>query len=373
MDHRSVLKEGDSLTMRILALTRYGRLGSASRLRVLQYLPALKEAQARVDVQPLFDDEALSERYAHGRYGLVTVLRSFGQRLRALLQRQRYDLVWIEKEALPWWPVWMEQALLAKTPYVLDYDDAVFHHYDQHRIAWVRQLYGERIDRLMRQAALVVCGNDYLAQRARQAGAAWVELLPTVIDLERYPAGVRRQSQSAVPRVVWIGSPYTAKYLEQLKDPLQQLAQQQSFVLRVVGADFQLDGVQTENVPWTEASEVQAVAECDIGIMPLLNSLWEQGKCGYKLIQYMACGLPVVASPVGVNVDIVSDGVDGFLANNDAEWLIHLSKLLTDSALRHRMGLAGRQKVESTYCLQVTAPRLVEWFQHIYLGERCVA
>lgn len=371
MDHRSVLQEGDSLTMRILALTRYGRLGSASRLRVLQYLPALKEAQACIDVQPLFDDEALRCRYANGRYGLVRVLRSFGQRLRALLQRQRYDLLWIEKEALPWWPLWIEQALLAQTPYVLDYDDAVFHHYDQHRIAWVRRLYGERIDRLMRQAALVVCGNDYLTQRARQAGAAWIEQLPTVIDLERYPVGVL--CQRAIPRIVWIGSPYTAKYLDQLKQPLQQLAQQQEFVLRVIGADFQLEGVQIENVPWTEASEVQAIAECDVGIMPLLNSPWEQGKCGYKLIQYMACGLPVVASPVGVNVDIVSDGVDGFLANNDTEWLSHLSMLLTDFDLRQRMGLAGRQKIESTYCLQVTAPRLVEWFKHINSGERRVA
>lgn len=373
MGHQSVFKEGGSVTMRILALTRYGRLGSASRLRVLQYLPALVEKQACVDVQPLFDDDALGHRYTHGRYGLSTVLRSFGQRLRALLQRKRYDLIWIEKEALPWWPLWIEQALLAKTPYVLDYDDAVFHHYDQHRIAWVRRLYGERIDGLMRHAALVVCGNDYLAQRARQSGAAWVELLPTVIDLERYPAGVRRQSRSVVPRVVWIGSPYTAKYLEQLRRPLQQLAQQQPFVLRVIGADFQLDGVQVENLPWTEESEVQAIAECDVGVMPLLNSPWEQGKCGYKLIQYMACGLPVVASPVGVNVDIVSDGVDGFLANDAADWLGHLSKLLTDSALRHCMGLAGRKKVESTYCLQVTAPRLVQWFQQINSGRRCVA
>lgn len=371
MDSQAVFNKGDSVTMRVLALTRYGRLGSASRLRVLQYLPALGEAQVSVDVQPLFDDEALAHRYEHGRHGLSTVLRSFGRRLRALLQRQRYDLIWIEKEALPWWPLWIEQALLAKTPYVLDYDDAVFHQYDQHRIAWVRRLYGERIDRLMRQAALVVCGNDYLAQRARLAGAAWVELLPTVIDLERYPVHVR--SQSAVPRVVWIGSPYTAKYLYQLRQPLKQLAHQQPFVLRVIGADFQLDGVQIENLPWTEASEVQAIAECDVGVMPLLNSPWEQGKCGYKLIQYMACGLPVVASPVGVNVDIVSNSVDGFLANDNAEWLGYLSMLLTDSALRQRMGVAGRQKVVSTYCLQVTAPRLVEWFKQINSGGRRVA
>lgn len=347
------------MTLRILALTRYGRLGSASRLRVLQYVPALELAGARVDVQPLFDDVALERRYTQGQYGLATVLQSFGQRLKAMLRRRAYDLIWIEKEALPWWPVWIEQALLAQTPYVLDYDDAVFHHYDQHRVPWVRQLYGDRIDRLMAKAALVVCGNDYLAQRARQAGAQWVEQLPTVIDLERYAVPPTRAAH--VPRVVWIGSPYTAKYLDQLKQPLQQLAQRQDFVLRVVGAHFRLDGVQTEQLPWTEATEVQAIAECEVGVMPLLSSPWELGKCGYKLIQYMACGLPVVASPVGVNATIVSHGVDGFLTKDAADWLSPLQQLLGEPALRRRMGLAGRQKVEASYCLQVAAPRLVQW------------
>ena len=347
------------MTLRILALTRYGRLGSASRLRVLQYVPALELVGARVDVQPLFDDAALEHRYAQGQYGLATVLQSFGQRLKAMLQCQAYDLIWIEKEALPWWPVWIEQALLAQTPYVLDYDDAVFHHYDQHRLSWMRRLWGDRIDRLMAKAALVVCGNDYLAQRARRAGAQWVEQLPTVIDLERYAVPPTRAAH--VPRVVWIGSPYTAKYLDQLKQPLQQLAQRQDFVLRVVGAHFRLDGVQTEQLPWTEATEVQAIAECEVGVMPLLSSPWELGKCGYKLIQYMACGLPVVASPVGVNATIVAHGVDGFLTKDTADWLSPLQQLLGEPALRRSMGLAGRQKVEASYCLQVAAPRLVQW------------
>lgn len=351
-----------STTLRVLALTRYGRLASSSRLRILQYFPILAKSKIEVEVKPLFDDADLEYRYLCGKYSKFKSTFNFTRRLKDMVLLNGYDLIWIEKEALPWWPVLIEQALLAHCPYVLDFDDAVFHHYDQHRVPWVRRLYGDRIDRLMAKAALVVCGNDYLAQRARQAGAQWVEQLPTVIDLDRYAVPPTRAAHH-VPRVVWIGSPSTAKYLDQLKQPLQQLAQRQDFVLRVVGAHFRLDGVQIEQLPWTEATEVQAIAECEVGVMPLLSSPWELGKCGYKLIQYMACGLPVVASPVGVNATIVSHGVDGFFAKDAADWLSPLQQLLSEPALRRRMGLAGRQKVEASYCLQVAAPRLVQWLQ----------
>lgn len=356
------------MTLRVLALTRYGRLGSASRLRVLQYVPALAQANMQVHVQPLLSDESLERRYVMGRYGMGNMLLSYGQRLKALMERQQFDLIWIEKEALPWFPLWIEQRLLTHTPYVLDFDDAVFHNYDRHRLGLVRRLYGHRIDGLMARASLVVCGNDYLAQRARQAGATWVEQLPTVIDVQRYPLQMR--NDNAVPKVVWIGSPSTAKYLDLLKRPLQQLARQQRFVLRVVGAQYAIEGVDVENLAWTEDSEVQAIADCDVGVMPLLDSPWELGKCGYKLIQYMACGLPVVASPVGVNETIVSHGVDGLLASQAEDWSTHLGRLLADPALSTRMGQAGRHKVEQAYCLQVTSSRLVAWFEDIKPKQR---
>lgn len=350
---------------RILALTRYGHLGSSSRLRMLQYLPDLKCAGFDVEVQPLFDDEKLESRYRHGRYGLSTIIGCYVHRLSALLNYRKFDLIWIEKESLPWWPLWFERLLLSGTPYVLDFDDAVFHHYDQHRLAIVRQLFGKRIDKLMAQASLVICGNDYLAQRAREAGAVWVEILPTVIDLERYTLrdSPRAREQAAAPRIVWIGSPSTVKYLNRLREPLQALAKKMPFQLRVIGGDFQLEGVQTECLPWTEDTEVRDIMECDVGIMPLENTQWELGKCGYKLIQYMACALPVVASPVGVNTTIVEQGANGFLATTQSEWLHRLEQLLSDMNMRQRMGDAGRRRVEEHYCLQVAAPKLVQCLQ----------
>jgi glycosyltransferase involved in cell wall biosynthesis len=349
---------------RTLALTRYGNLGSSSRLRMMQYLPALEAAGFEVHVQAFIDDETLAARYDRGSYSLSNVIGCYGQRVKAMLKRKAFNLVWIEKEALQWWPLWLEKLLLSNIPYVLDFDDAVFHHYDQHRVSLVRKLYGKRIDGLMVQAALVVCGNDYLAERAKHAGAPRVEVLPTVIDLDRYPVQIQR-AESALPRIVWIGSPSTVKYLDLLREPLQALTRTTPFIFRTIGGEFHVDGVQTECLPWTEATEVSDIMACDVGVMPLEDTAWERGKCGYKLIQYMACGLSVVASPVGVNPNIVSNGVNGLLASSPAEWLESFKHLLSETQARQNMGQAGRLQVEHEYSLQVTAPKLEGWLKGI--------
>lgn len=347
-------------SLKVLLLTKYGRLGASSRMRSIQYESYLVEAGFKVEFCALLTDELLSERYARGRYSYFGLLGAYLKRVKLLLNSRKFDVIWIEKEALPWWPARIELEFLRGTPYVLDYDDAIFHNYDMHPSWLLRKIFGKRLDRLMNKAALVVGGNRYLANRATHVGAPWVEVLPTVIDIDRYSISAST-AHSDVLSIVWIGSPSTAHYLALLCEPLQRLAVELPFVLRVIGAcGVELTGVQVENVPWTEDTEVEALSSCDVGIMPLEDSPWEQGKCGYKLIQYMACRLPVVASAVGANVDIVQDGTSGFLARTADDWVAALRQLLSSSALRHAMGQAGRDRVEEYYCLQKTGPRLVE-------------
>ncbi|MES2007442.1 MAG: glycosyltransferase family 4 protein [Pseudomonadota bacterium] len=348
----------------MLELTKYGRLGASSRMRSWQYLPWLQQAGFDLCAEPLFSDEMLEARYESGGYRFGRIVRAYFERCRLLLQRHSFDVVWIEKEALPWWPLWVESMLLRGVPYVLDYDDAIFHNYDQHRRPWVRRIYGKRLDGLMKKAALVVAGNSYLAQRARDAGAARVEIIPTVVDLERYSlertTSISTRGDERLLRIVWIGSPSTVAYLDMLREPLQSLSKRRGFVFRVIGGgNFDIPGVNVEVVPWSEDTEVDSIRECDIGVMPLLDSKWERGKCGYKIIQYMACGLPVVASNIGVNSEIVMQGESGVLVNSNNEWVFALEKLMSDQALRAKMGVAGRECVEKKYCLQKTAPRLI--------------
>lgn len=346
-------------TVKVLALTKYGRIGASSRVRFMQYSQHLSQQGLDVTFRPLLSDEMLQQRYAEGGYKVRQLIEAYAVRCLDLLRASKFDLIWVEKEALQWCPLWFEQLLLGRFPFVLDFDDAVFHSYDQHPSAWVRRLYGRRLDRLMAKATAVVVGNEYLARRARAAGASWIELVPTVIDLDRYQLRSQRVASDQPPRVVWIGSPATQHYLEQLRRPLLELYRRQPFVFRVIGGD--LDGLPegiVESVVWQLSTEVQSIASSDVGVMPLPDTPWERGKCGYKLIQFMACGLPVVASPVGANKQIVRHGVNGFLSDSADQWVEYLYRLISNEALRERMGSAGRERVEDEYSLQAQGPRL---------------
>lgn len=345
--------------MRVLFLTRFDRQGASSRMRFFQYLPYFQANGIECVASPLLDDGMLLEKYRRGGYGMWMLVLAYGRRIRTLLQVHQFDLLWIEKEALPWFPVWFERWLLRHVPYILDFDDAIFHGYDLHRFAWVRRIYGQRIDHLMKGSQLVIAGNSYLADRASRAKAPRVAVVPTVVDLTRYPV---RQADAArqKPQIVWIGSPSTVLYLLDLVEPLRALAKRTAFKLRVIGGGaIAIPGVDIDVLAWSADSEAIAIAECDVGIMPLRDTPWEQGKCAYKLIQYMACGLPTVASPIGANCDVVREGETGFFAGNTSAWVEKLELLLCDPVLRRRLGRAGRARVEAEYCLQQTGPKLV--------------
>lgn len=343
--------------MRVLLLSRYARLGASSRLRSYQYLPYLKEAGFEVTQAPLFGDEYVSGLYT-GNISKLAVLSAYIERIKFTLKARQFDLVWAEKEMLPWMPSWIELGLFpAKVPLVVDYDDALFHKYDQHRFSVVRGMLGKKIDAIMCRADLVMVGNEYLGSRARQAGAKRVELLPTVVDAHRY--GCAGKESNSPVTIGWIGQPSTARYLTTIAAALQKMIGLHSARVVAIGPNpSQLRELPIEVKPWSEASEVAEIQQFDIGIMPLSDTPWERGKCGYKLIQYMACGKPVVASPVGVNNEIVHHGVNGYLANTESEWCVALDELCRDAVLRERMGAEGRTIMEQKYSLQIMAPRL---------------
>ena len=346
--------------MKLLLLPRYDRLGASSRLRMMQYLPWLKSAGIEVDVEPLFSDAYVSG-LQRNRRNMGEVVRAYAVRIRTLLGSGNYDLIWIEKELLPWMPAWLEFVLLSQSvPYALDYDDAVFHYYDRHHNPLVRSMLGSKHPALMRKAALVIAGNAYLADFVYHAGAKRVEIIPTVIDLERYPepANMLERDQFLPPYVGWIGQRATAAYLQPYKQIFHHLSAEGSACFSAIGIDAHSLGLPMKSLPWSESTEVATIAGFDIGIMPLLDDPFERGKCGYKLVQYMACGLPVVASPVGVNCQLIEHGVNGFLAETTEEWEDALRILIADKELRQRMGLAGRKKVEEHFTIQGTGPKV---------------
>ena len=200
---------------RILFLTKYARGGASSRYRTFLYLPFFEQAGIEFRVSSLFDERYLDHRHRSGSGSAADLFRAVVRRLAALLTVRRFDLVVFEKELLPYFPDLPERILVRSgVPYVVDIDDALFHQYDMHKSWMVRVLLGKKIAHVMRDARLVIAGNSYLADYAQRAGASRVEILPTVIDLERYRPDFSARRRSGIFTIGWIGSPSTAKYLQ---------------------------------------------------------------------------------------------------------------------------------------------------------------
>jgi glycosyltransferase involved in cell wall biosynthesis len=356
---------------KILLLSRYSNLGASSRYRCYQYLPYLRALGWEITIAPLFDDEYIRFLYYGKHLPLVNILKSYLKRIKFSMQQNRYDLLWIQQEVFPWIPYFLESILMkSSVPYIVDYDDPFFHRYDLHPSSLIRYMLGQKIDQVMRRASVVIAGNKYIAERAQKARSKRIEIIPTVVDLNRY------QQTTEMPgtdffTIGWIGSPSTVQYLKDIQPSLRTFCNNKRVKVVAIGAgDLKMDGVPIECKPWLEQTEVEEIQKFDVGIMPLRDTPWENGKCGFKLIQYMACARAGIGTPIGVNEEIIANGIDGFYASTPEEWINALTILMNNNALCRQMGKMGRKKVEDKYCLQKAAPVLAHLLSEIIEKEK---
>lgn len=346
--------------MKILLLPKYGSKAASCRYRFLQYIPYVESCGIKCTIAPLFDDDYLENRFRTGRNDIVDIVKAFVRFFMTMWHSHKYDLIVIHCELFPYLPPLFEKYFkLRKIKYIFDYDDAIFHKYDQSSNMIIRWLFSDKIATVIEGAKHVIAGNQYLADYAIKVNDN-VEIIPTVVDIDKYPNSPSGQSSTDTFTIGWIGSPSTAKYVEEIGAALSEICDDDNTKIILIGAGkVKLPGVNYKKLEWSEDSEINNLRLFDVGIMPLSDGPWERGKCGFKLIQYMACELPVIASPVGVNSVIVEDGRNGFLAKTIADWVRVLRFLRDDKEMRKRMGKAGRKKVEEQYCVQVTAPKFV--------------
>lgn len=346
--------------MKVLYLTKYTRQGASSRMRSYQYFPILKKRGWSVDVFPFFDSNYLQELYLK-KQGKWTILKAYLKRFFIIFLVFKYDRIVIEKEIFPYFPAFVEKLWsLLKIKYIVDYDDAIFHNYDLNSNKIIRSLLQKKIDEVMKNSSVTVVGNQYLATRAKLAGAKKIEILPTVVDLDKYFVSENKLDR---PKKIigWIGSPSTFKYLLSIKDVLKDICLRLDAEVHIVGASPKaFEELPFRYIPWTEETEIDLINSFDIGIMPLDDTPWARGKCAFKLIQYLAAGIPVVASPVGMNVEVAVDGVTGYTADTAEKWRFALEYLLSDSDLRQRLGEKGRELVEHKYALQVMGEKWIK-------------
>ena len=343
--------------MKVLVLSKYGHLAASPRHRFLQYAPHLAEHGIELTFSPLFDNAYLKQRFDSGRAPPPAVLRAYARRVLALLTTNRWDLAWVHCELFPYWPGVTERALrLRGLPYVYDYDDAIFHMYDEHRLPVVRTVLGRKLAPVIGGAQAVIAGSGYLARYAERFNSR-VTVVPTVVDMKRYGLKPERPATDRLT-VGWIGSRSTSEHLEVIAPALRALATEVPLKLIATGArPLNIPGVDVEVRPWSEDSEVQDLHEADVGIMPLPDRPWTRGKCAFKLIQYMAAGLPTVSSPVGANSEVVNDET-GLFASTTEEWVAALRRLRDSVELRKKLGLAGRARALKYFSLESQKDRV---------------
>ena len=335
------------MSVKVLCLTQGPLAAPSSRYRVYQLLPHLKTHGLDCVVSPALDDDTYRRLYqttGGSRLAAFNAIRR--QRQQDLQRLSDFDLVWIQKGIFPGLTASLECQIAARRPIIFDFDDAIWlpRHGGNPILRFLHR--ESTVQKILRRAAAVIAGNNFLADYARQFSGN-VTVIPSAVELARY----RRGTGTAVG---WIGSRSTLPYLRSLAPVFQQLG----ITPRVIAAgtpDFPADFR-----PWQMETEVAELAQLGIGVAPLPDNPWERGKCAVKILQYMACGLPVVATPVGVQRELVRDGITGFHATTPAEWRDRLQQLLADAALRQRLGNAGREVVAQSYDLPVVAAQVAK-------------
>ncbi len=362
------------MAMRVLFLTNTPPGGPSARYRVYQFLPYLGQygitASCHSALTPFLYDKCKPSG------GLWSKLIYFGlsvlSRLLALLRLAFYDAVYIQKLVLPHVYPWPELMLcklgrLLGKKVIFDFDDAIFTVSGVRKKTWFERLAcPDRLPKVLALCDCVVAGNNYLADFARDH-CKNVVVLPTCVELARYP--VRPWNKHNEPFIIgWIGTPSTTPYLDLIAPALREVAQKKAVILRIVGGkEYHCPGVQVECLPWSLADEVKLIQSFDIGVMPLADDPWSRGKCGLKLLQYMAAGVPAVASPVGVNSEIIRHGVNGYLAADTAGWVEALERIIVNPAARSGMVQKARETVEQAFAVESSVPGLVR----ILKGNGC--
>jgi glycosyltransferase involved in cell wall biosynthesis len=355
--------------MNVLALVPYPIADACTRYRIGQFVPALAAAEVHVTLAPILDADAFARLYRPG--GIVKKsldwLGAVDRRRAQIDTAASYDAVFLLRDLWPLRGPDFERQLFERTPNVVfDFDDAIFlpHASTVNRAAGLLRA-PSKAAWLAGHARVVTPGNSYLRKWAEGhvASSTHILELPTAVDTERWRA--RETPPNDRIRLGWIGSHSTVPFLEALAPVLARLrARHPALRLVVIGATSDRFGDLIETVPWTLAGEVDALSRIDIGLAPLPDVDWSRGKCGLKLLQYLALEKPVVASAVGVHPAMVENGVQGFLADGEDAWFDALDRLIGDPALRAAMGQHGRARVEERYSVRAVAPRLLDALYH---------
>lgn len=357
------------MSKKVLIVTPHRPNRSPSqRFRFEQYLPFLSENGYEFEWSYLISEKDDAYFYKPGHYikKLFFFLKCYLIRFKDILRAEKYDLIFVQREAMFVGTSFFERQFAKRSKLIFDFDDSIF---EQDTVGANKLLSflknPKKVDAITKAADLVIVGNQYLANYSRH----WnnnVHIIPTTIDLTHHNL---EHQQSKTVTIGWTGSFSTLQYFESFIPVLTQLKQKYpSLLFKIIAdSDNYYAEIDTSVTRWEKETEIEELNTIDIGIMPLPDTQWTRGKCGFKGLQYMSLSIPCIMSPVGVNTEIIQSGINGFLANNDNEWLNTLSSLIENQTLREKIGNSGKKTIIDLYSTEANRGNYLDAFNSLFL------
>ncbi len=340
----------------------------SQRFRFEQYFNALKGNHFNIDFYPFVSSSSYHKLYKAGHFfgKFILLITGFINRIRTMIRVPRADFIFIHREITPIGPPVFEWiiAKVFRKKIIYDFDDAIWGTDNLNESKLEKLIrWRSKVRYICRWSYRVSCGNEYLCAFARQYNSA-VVCNPTTIDTSALHTSEMNTSGKEKITIGWTGSHTTLKYLKTIESVLAELEKKYPAleVLIIANEKPELKIQSLKYVPWTKDTEVEDLQKIDIGIMPLPDDEWTKGKCGFKALQYMALEIPSVVSSVGVNINIIDHGINGFQASTQSEWFNFLELLINNVSLRMEMGKSGREKVIESYSVSSNTSTFLSLF-----------
>ncbi len=338
------------------------------RFRFEQYLDFLRSKGVEIVFSNALSEADYKLYYTKGHLfqKMMMLVKGFCKRMAEVLKASDYDVVFVYREAFFIGTSWFEKQFAKKSKLIFDFDDSIWIPTVSEGNKSLNFLKNpNKTNELLQMAALIFAGNQYLANYAGQLNKN-VAIIPTTIDTDVYqPKKFNNNTQVCIG---WSGSFSTIPNFESSVPVLLDIKKKygSKVYFKLIGdGNFKNEELGIKGIPWTKENELVELAEIDIGIMPLPDDAWANGKCGLKGLQYMALSIPTIMSPVGVNKEIIQDGENGFLASTDDDWMDKLSQLVESSEMRKTMGEKGRQTVEKKYSVNALKNLYLHHFKQL--------
>lgn len=339
----------------------------SQRFRFEQYISHFEEQGYQVYFYSFINEKTWEILYADKHYfkKIVGIILAFFKRWIVLFRLINAKNIFIHREMALLGPPIFEFILakLLRKKYIYDFDDAIWlPNFSKGNEKFQNLKYYKKVNQCMKWAHKVTAGNEYLKSYANQFNDH-VEIIPTTIDMVNHH-NLKINYNKKTLNIGWTGSHTTLHYLEEIIPSLERLQQDYSFNFIVIA-----NKKPTFTIPnlifiqWNKASEIKDLAKIDIGVMPLKNDKWAKGKCGFKALQYMALGIPTIASLVGVNSTIIKDGINGFLVEEPDEWLLKLTLLMDNLDVRKTIGEAGSETIKHNYSVEANKSKYLNLFR----------